>query len=76
MAGSLVPRPTRKVIEWCWARREKILFFPDEHLGRNTANKMGVPREQMIVWDPYMPRGGNTARGDSTRQADSLEGAL
>jgi quinolinate synthase len=29
------------VIEWSWARREKILFFPDEHLGRNTANKMG-----------------------------------
>ena len=50
----------RKVIEWSWARREKILFFPDEHLGRNTANKMGIPREQMIVWDPYMPRGGNS----------------
>ncbi|MCW5781455.1 MAG: quinolinate synthase NadA, partial [Nitrospira sp.] len=50
----------RKVIEWSGARREKILFFPDEHLGRNTANKMGIPREQMIVWDPYMPRGGNS----------------
>ncbi|MDH5669888.1 MAG: quinolinate synthase NadA, partial [Nitrospira sp.] len=50
----------RAVIEWCWARREKILFFPDEHLGRNTANKMGVPREEMIVWDPYQPNGGNT----------------
>jgi quinolinate synthase len=50
----------RAVIEWCWARREKILFFPDEHLGRNTANKMGVPREQMIVWDPYQPYGGNS----------------
>ncbi|WHZ22855.1 MAG: Quinolinate synthetase [Nitrospira sp.] len=50
----------RKVIEWSWARREKILFFPDEHLGRNTANKMGIPRDQMIVWDPYMPRGGNS----------------
>ncbi|MER3424062.1 MAG: quinolinate synthase [Nitrospiraceae bacterium] len=51
----------RAVLEWAWARREKALFFPDEHLGRNTANKMGVPREQMIVWDPYMPNGGNTA---------------
>ena len=50
----------RAVIEWCWARREKILFFPDEHLGRNTANKMGIPRDQMIVWDPYQPNGGNT----------------
>ena len=51
----------KAVMEWCWARREKILFFPDEHLGRNTANKMGLPRDQMIVWDPYMPNGGNTA---------------
>ena len=50
----------RAVIEWAWARREKILFFPDEHLGRNTANKMGLPREQMIVWDPFLPNGGNS----------------
>ena len=50
----------KAVIEWSWARREKILFFPDEHLGRNTANKMGIPREHMIVWDPFMPRGGNS----------------
>lgn len=50
----------RAVIEWGWARREKILFFPDEHLGRNTANKMGIPPDQMIVWDPNMPKGGNT----------------
>lgn len=50
----------RAVIEWGWARRGKILFFPDEHLGRNTANKMGIPRDQMIVWDPNMPKGGNT----------------
>jgi quinolinate synthase len=50
-----------KVMQWAWARREKILFFPDEHLGRNTANKMGLPREQMIVWDPYQPHGGNSA---------------
>jgi len=48
------------VMEWSWARREKILFFPDEHLGRNTANRMGIPREEMIVWDPYMPSGGHT----------------
>ena len=50
----------RAVIEWSWARREKILFFPDEHLGRNTANKMGLPRDQMIVWDPFQPNGGNS----------------
>ena len=50
----------RRVIEWAWARREKILFFPDEHLGRNTANKMGVPREDLLVWDPFQPNGGHT----------------
>ena len=48
------------IMEWAWSRREKILFFPDEHLGRNTANKMGLPREEMIVWDPFLPNGGNT----------------
>jgi quinolinate synthase len=48
----------RKVMEWAWDRREKILFFPDEHLGRNTANKMGIPRDQVAVWDPFLPYGG------------------
>lgn len=51
----------KAVMQWAWARREKILFFPDEHLGRNTANRMGLPREQMIVWDPYLPNGGHTS---------------
>ncbi len=50
----------RAIMEWAWQRREKILFFPDEHLGRNTANKMGLPREEMIVWDPYQPNGGQS----------------
>jgi len=50
----------RAVMDWAWARREKILFFPDEHLGRNTANKMGLPRDAMIVWDPFLPNGGNS----------------
>ena len=50
----------RTVMQWAWARREKILFFPDEHLGRNTANKMGLPREAMLVWDPFLPNGGHT----------------
>jgi len=50
----------KAVIDWSWARREKILFFPDEHLGRNTANKMGLPKEEMIVWDPFQLNGGNS----------------
>src|SRR5207247_11145188 len=48
----------QRVIEWAWKRREKILFFPDEHLGRNTANKMGIPKEDLLVWDPFLPYGG------------------
>ncbi len=50
----------KAVMDWCWARREKILFFPDEHLGRNVANAMGIARDRMIVWDPFLPYGGNT----------------
>ncbi len=46
------------VLEWAFARREKILFFPDQHLGRNTAYKMGIPLEQMVVWDFDQPLGG------------------
>src|SRR5436309_3809714 len=49
----------RRVIEWAWARREKILFFPDAHFGRKPANKMSIPREEMVVWDPFLPDGGN-----------------
>ena len=46
---------------WGFGEREKILFFPDQHLGRNTGNQMGVPTDEMIVWDPHKPLGGNTA---------------
>src|SRR5436309_5029323 len=57
----------RAVMEWAWGRRERVLFFPDEHLGRNTANKMRVPRDQMIVRDPFQPNGGNHI--EATRKA-------
>ncbi|MBU0995830.1 MAG: quinolinate synthase NadA [Proteobacteria bacterium] len=45
---------------WAFERREKIFFFPDEHLGRNTGNRLGVSPDEMIVWDPQKPLGGNT----------------
>jgi quinolinate synthase len=48
----------RGAFEWAFARGEKILFLPDQHLGRNTAFAMGIPREQMVVWDPYQINGG------------------
>ncbi len=45
-------------MRWAWARGEKVLMLPDQHLGRNTAYKMGVPLEEMVVWDPHEPFGG------------------
>ncbi len=50
----------RAVLDWSFARRGKVLFFPDQHLGRNTAKRMGVPLDQMVVWDPVSPLGGNS----------------
>ena len=67
----------RNVLEWALAggasanahgsavgspQRVKILFFPDQHLGRNTAYAMGYPLDQMVVWDPRQDLGGNSAR--------------
>ena len=45
-------------LRWAWERGEQILFLPDQHLGRNTAYKMGVPLDQMVVWNPDLPLGG------------------
>jgi len=49
-----------EVMKWAFEGGEKVLFLPDEHLGRNTGYRMGIPLEQMIVWDPYQEFGGNT----------------
>ncbi|WP_433973892.1 quinolinate synthase NadA [Tunturiibacter lichenicola] len=48
----------RGAFEWAFARTEKILFLPDQHLGRNTAFAMGIPLSEMVVWDPYQINGG------------------
>jgi len=45
-------------LKWAWERGERILFLPDQHLGRNTAYKMGVPLDRMVVWDPNEIWGG------------------
>ncbi|MFN7811813.1 MAG: quinolinate synthase NadA, partial [Planctomycetia bacterium] len=39
-----------KILEWSFGRREKVLFFPDQHLGRWSGYKMGIPLEEMLVW--------------------------
>ena len=49
------------VMKWAFARGEKVLFLPDEHLGRNTGFRMGIPLDEMIVWNPFEELGGNTA---------------
>ena len=48
----------RKILEWSFARRDKVLFFPDQHLGRNTGYTMGIPLEQMVTWDFTQAMGG------------------
>jgi quinolinate synthase len=48
------------VLRWAWEQGERILFLPDQHLGRNTAYKMGVPLDRMVVWDPHEMDGGLT----------------
>ena len=51
----------QSILEWSFAQREKVLFFPDQHLGRNTGFKMDIPLEDMVVWDYDMPMGGLSA---------------
>jgi quinolinate synthase len=46
-------------LRWAWQRGDRVLFLPDQHLGRNTAYKLGVPLDEMIVWDPNEIWGGH-----------------
>ena len=46
------------VMEWAFARRDKVLFLPDEHLGRNTALALGVDPQRIVVWNPWKAMGG------------------
>lgn len=48
-----------QVLEWAFERGQRVLFFPDQHLGRNTGKAMGVPVEHMPMWNPYKAKGGN-----------------
>src|SRR5258706_6514962 len=56
------------VMKWAWERGQKIMMLPDQHLGRNTAWKMGVPLDRMGVWDPHETCGGLTpGQGNEAR---------
>ena len=48
-----------RVLAWAFERGQRVLFFPDQHLGRNTGRAMGIPLEQMPMWNPRKALGGN-----------------
>ena len=50
----------KNTFEWALKKQGKILFLPDQHLGRNTALRMGISNDEMIVWDPFKSLGGNS----------------
>lgn len=52
----------RTVLEWAFERGQRVLFFPDQHLGRNTAKAMGISPDDMPLWNPNKPLGGNDAQ--------------
>ena len=60
----------RAVLDWAFRRKPRVLFLPDQHLGRNTGYRMGIPLEDMVVWDPSEDRGGLTE--DQIRRARVL----
>ena len=47
-------------LRWAYQRADRVLFLPDQHLGRNTGLKLGIPPEDMAVWNPFKPLGGST----------------
>jgi len=59
--GLVCPSSNAKAaFDWAFARAQRILFLPDQHLGRNTAHAMGLPLSETVVWDPYQINGGLT----------------
>jgi quinolinate synthase len=51
----------KAVLDWSFAQRRRVFFFPDQHLGRNTSLKMGITNDQMPVWNPHAEElGGNS----------------
>ena len=48
------------VLRWAFEQGKRVLFLPDQHLGRNTALKMGIPLDEMVIWNPFRALGGNT----------------
>ncbi|MGD0939445.1 MAG: quinolinate synthase NadA [Terracidiphilus sp.] len=55
----------RAAFEWAFKRRKRILFLPDQHLGRNTGYAMGIPLDEMVVWDPWANQIGQSMGGQT-----------
>jgi quinolinate synthase len=51
-----------RVFEWALGQNKKALFFPDEHLGRNTANSIGISKDRQLLWNRWKNHGGHTAK--------------
>jgi quinolinate synthase len=49
-----------RVVQWAFTQGDRVLFLPDQHLGRNTGLNLGIPLEEMVLWNPFKPLGGNT----------------
>jgi len=64
------------VMTWAFTQGNKILFLPDEHLGRNTGFRMGIPHEEMIVWDPFQELGGNSEEAIRKARVNSISASL
>ena len=58
------------VMRWAFERGERVVFFPDQHLGRNTGLKLGIPVDEMVVWNPFRPLGGHTP--EKLRQSKAI----
>ena len=67
----------KRALDWAFEQGERVLFLPDQHLGRNTAVlEMGLSLDDCVVYDPHKPGGGLTAEQLRGREGDPLEGAL
>lgn len=54
--ATLTSSNAKKILSWAFTQKERVLFLPDQHLGRNTAYDLGIPLEEMAVWDPILER--------------------
>ncbi|TCS83171.1 quinolinate synthase NadA [Tepidibacillus fermentans] len=54
--STLTSSNAKQVVRWAFTQKERILFLPDQHLGRNTGFELGIPLDQMAIWDPILER--------------------